>query len=176
VIGDLRQNVQVLSTIFGTEVKGEDLLASVDTRIEELQSAAASAGTGLVIMVSGGELTALAPGGHRGGLIYTTLGIAPPVEDVEAATHGEAISFEFLLEHNPDWLFVIDRDVATGEAEGASAEEVLDNNLVHETTAWQEGQIVYLDPFTWYITMGGVTSVQEMLGQLETAFGLAQAA
>lgn len=166
VIDDLITNTNILAEIFGKQDEAAAILAGIDAQAGTLKEASAGAGTALVIMTSGGEVTALAPGGNRGGLVYNTLGFVPPVDDVEAATHGEAISFEFLLEANPDWLFVIDRDVAIGAEEGEAAEQVLDNELVHETTAWQNGQVIYLDPYNWYIVGNGLTTVQSMLDEL----------
>lgn len=175
MIDSLSQVTTTLGAILGKEAEAETALADIDARVSSLQALAADAGTGMVIMVSGGALSALAPNnaqGGRGALIYDVLGIKPPIEDLEAATHGEPISFEFLLEHNPDWLFVIDRDVATGEAEESAAAEVLDNDIVHQTTAYTEDQIVYVNPFDWYIITGaGIPSMDRMLGEIETAFG-----
>jgi iron complex transport system substrate-binding protein len=173
LVGDLTATANVLAAIFQQEETAQTILDIINGRIETLRGQAAGLGTALVVMTTGGNVTALAPGGavaSRGALIYQTLGFVPPVDDVEAATHGEPISFEFLLEHNPDWLFVIDRDKATGES-GQPAEQVLDNELVRQTTAWQNGQIVYLEPFDWYIITGaGLSSMQRMLDEIEAAF------
>ncbi len=166
-IGDLTTTTTVLAEIFGKQDEAAAILAGINEQVAALQAGAAGAGSALVIMTSGGEVTALAPGGNRGGLIYNTLGFTPPIEDVAEATHGEAISFEFLLEANPDWLFVIDRDVAIGGEAGEAAAQVLDNELVHETTAWQNDQIIYLNPYNWYIVGSGLSTVQSMLDELE---------
>lgn len=174
-IEDLTINTGILATIFDRQAEAQEILDSIDARVADLQEQVADIGTGLVIMTTGGNVVALAPNSAvagRGSFVYQTLGIRPPIEDIEAATHGEPISFEFLLEHDPDWLFVIDRDAATGESESQPAEQVLDNELVHETTAWQNDQIVYLNAFDWYvITGGGLDSTQRMLTELEAVFG-----
>jgi iron complex transport system substrate-binding protein len=172
VIGDLRASVGILSAIFGTQAEGEAALAQIDEKVAALQAGVQHDATALVIMTSGGSVTAVAPGGVRGGLIYNTLGLKPPVDDLEAVTHGEAISFEFLLEHNADWLFVIDRDAAIGTEDAQAAQEVLDNAIVHETTAHQNGQIVYLNGYDWYVVMSGITTVNNMLDQLAPVAGL----
>ncbi|MCA9876422.1 MAG: siderophore ABC transporter substrate-binding protein [Thermomicrobiales bacterium] len=172
-LGDMAANARVLGEIFGKQAETEAALADIDEHVAALREQAADQGTALVIMSTGGSVTALAPGAAtagRGALIYETLGFTPPLADIESATHGEPISFEFLLEHNPDWLFVIDRDAAIGEEGGQPAEQVLDNEIMHQTTAWQNGQIVYLNPFDWYIITGaGLDSMQRMLGELDTA-------
>ena len=172
-LASLAANASILGAIFGKDEEVAAALAEINTRVEALQPLAAETGTCLVIMTTGGEVTVLpahGSAGGRGSFIYNTLGISPVIEDIEEATHGEAVSFEFLLENNPDWLFVIDRDAATGEG-GEAAEQVLDNEIVHETTAWQNEQIVYLQPFPWYIAMNGLTVTGLMLDDLEGGFG-----
>ncbi len=168
-IAGLHAQTELLASIFGKEVEAAEALATIDAKVADLQEKTAGAGTGLVIMTSGGEITAIAPGGLRGTLIYGTLGFEPPVADLVEATHGEPISFEFLLEHDPDWLFVFDRDSVT-DGDGAAAQEILDNAIVHETTAWQNDQIVYLDPYNWYIVMNGLGTVESMIDELDSAF------
>ena len=121
-------------------------------------------------MVSGGELNAMAPAGTeagssnvRGGLIYDVFGVEPVVDDIASATHGEPVSFEFLLEIDPATLWVVDRDAATGEAEAGAAAQVLDNDIVKQTTAYQNDAIVYLDPVPWYIVYGGIETTQLLI-------------
>lgn len=173
MLESFNQITSALGTILDKQDEADAAVAEVDERLTELKSQVADAGTGLVVMVSGGSVVALVPGAAtagRGSLIYNILGFKTPVDDLEAATHGDPISFEFLLEHNPDWLFVIDRDNATG-GDGAPAEEVLDNDIVHETTAYQNDQIVYLNSFDWYIITGAsVPSFNRMIDELGAAF------
>ncbi len=175
MMASFEQITTALGVIVGNEADAATAIEDVNNRVAVLQDATADAGSAMIVMVSGGSVTALAPGNARGGrgaLIYGVLGMKPPIEDLETATHGEPISFEFLLEHNPDWLFVIDRDSATGE-EGQPASEVLDNDIMHETSAYQNDQVIYLNPFDWYIITGAsVPSFDRMLGELEVAFSL----
>jgi len=162
-------NAEVLGQLFGKQAEVADLEAKIQASIEAVQAQTAEAGTALIVMVNGGEVTAYGPG-SRFGWIHDDLGFTPAVEDVEQATHGEAISFEFILEANPDWLIVIDRDVAVGEQAEAAA-VVLDNELVGQTTAWQQGQVIYINPSNWYIVTGGLGAIQEMVDEIGSALG-----
>jgi len=162
-------NTRILGEVFDKTEVAESLIADLDARIAAVKAKAADAGNALIVLTSGGEVTAYGPG-SRFGILHDTLGVTPAVEDVEEATHGEAISFEFILETNPDWLFVVDRDAATGEG-GAAAAEVLDNELVAQTTAAKEGQIVYVDSVAWYILNGGVPALDTILSEVEGALG-----
>uniref|UniRef100_UPI0003D10201 Periplasmic binding protein n=1 Tax=Xylanimonas cellulosilytica (strain DSM 15894 / JCM 12276 / CECT 5975 / KCTC 9989 / LMG 20990 / NBRC 107835 / XIL07) TaxID=446471 RepID=UPI0003D10201 len=166
----LEQNTTFLGKVLGAEAEAESVLAELEAGIAEAKAAVTEAsGTGLGIMVSGGQLSALSPNtgndprGARGGLIYDVFGVQPVLEDIKAATHGEPISFEFLLEHDPQWLWVVDRDAATG-AEGAQAAKVvLDNEIVNRTTAATEDHVLYLNPTAWYIVFGGVETTRIMI-------------
>ncbi|WP_206330655.1 siderophore ABC transporter substrate-binding protein [Modestobacter sp. KNN46-3] len=166
----LERNTTFLGEVLGAEDEAAAAVAEIEAGIAEAQQVTAAAGTGLGLMVSGGRLSAMAPAGEdasgrgaRGGLIYDTFGVEPVVEDIEAATHGEPVSFEFLLETDPDHLWVVDRDAATS-AEGAqAAAQVLDNEIVQQTTAFKEDQVHYLDPTAWYVVFGGIETAQIMI-------------
>ncbi|WP_189426556.1 siderophore ABC transporter substrate-binding protein [Devosia pacifica] len=165
--GSIKDNARILGEIFDKTDEVEQMIADFDETKAETQEAAADAGTGLVVLTSGGEVTAYGPG-SRFGWVHSTAGVTPAVEDVEAATHGDAISFEFILETNPDWLFVIDRDAAVSSG-GEAAEQVLDNELMAQTTAWSEDQVVYIDPVRAYIINGGLPALHAMVEQIGDA-------
>lgn len=172
-IADLRRNVTALATIFGKEEEAERLLADVDARLDALREAVSQAGDGLVVMVTGGSVTVVGPENTRGSFLYGELGLVPTIDDIAEATHGEPVSFEFLLEHDPTWLFVIDRDAAVGTENASPAAAVLDNEIVRQTKAWREGRVVYLDPFDWYIVgASGLGTVNAMIDALYEAYGL----
>src|SRR5690606_498047 len=131
----------------------------LDQSVETLRAEAKDAGRVLVVLTTGGRMSAHGPG-SRFGVIYDGYGLTPAVEGLDTGNHGQSISHEFILETNPDWLFVVDRDAAIGR-EGTSASQFLDNELVRQTTAWSQDQVVYLDPVGWYLVGGGLTAVKQ---------------
>lgn len=166
----LEGNTEFLGEVLGAEDEAATALAGLEAGIEEAKAVTSDSGTGLGIMVSGGKISAMSPSGDdtsgrnaRGGLIYDVFGVTPVVQDIEAATHGEPVSFEFLYEQNPDYLWVVDRDAATGAEDAQAAAAVLDNEIVKQTTAALEDHIVYLNPTAWYIVFGGITTTQMMI-------------
>lgn len=139
-----------MGKIFGVEERVEERLAELDAQVQEVSAQAAGAGKALILMTTGAEITAYGPG-SRFGFVHDTFGYAAADENLERdATHGNAVSFEYILEMQPDVLFVIDRAAAIGE-EGKAAREILDNELVAQTPAWQNGRVVYVSSFDWYI-------------------------
>jgi iron complex transport system substrate-binding protein len=156
-----------LGRIFDKEEAAEEKLAAIDARIEETKTAAADAGTGLIVMTSGGEMTAYGAG-SRFGLIHDVLGVQTAADVKHEGRHGEAISFEYIAEKNPAHLFVIDRDAAIGES-GEAAAAVLDNELVNGTNAAANGNIHYLDSTQWYIIGYGLNNVDAMVNAVGDA-------
>jgi iron complex transport system substrate-binding protein len=170
LMADYERNARTLGTVFGKEAEVEKRLGELNTSITETKGLAADAGRGLIVLTSGTEATAYGPG-SRFGIIHDVLGIAPAIPDVEAATHGEAISFELIAQTNPDRMFIVDRDAATGNP--ANAQQVLNNELVTGTAAWRNGDVTYLDPTRWYIANAGLStlpaSVEEIRASLQAA-------
>jgi iron complex transport system substrate-binding protein len=160
-------NAQTLGRIFGKEAEVRQRVDQLQRSIAELKTTASKAGRGLLVLTTGGKMSAYGPG-SRFGAIHTEFGVTPAVEKLDTANHGQAISFEFILETNPDWLFVLDRDAAIGR-EGQSARQFLDNDIVRRTTAWQKNQVVYLDAANWYLVGGGLQALQRNVDGIETA-------
>jgi len=156
-----------LAEIFGAEDEVADRLRVLDERIAQVHEAAQGAGDALFVMTNASELSAYGPG-TRFGFVYDELGLTPADDALTAADHGDAISFEYLAETDPDLLFVLDRDAAIGES-GAAAEQVLDNELVHGTTAWTNEDVHYLDSAVWYIAPNGLPSVESMVEEIAAA-------
>ncbi len=165
----LEESVALLGQVFGISAAAQEGLDTYRTDVQRVAAQGSTIGTGLIVMTSGGEVTAFGPG-SRFGLIHDDLAVTPAIADVEAATHGEAISFELINETNPDWLFVIDRDAAIGET-GQSAQQVLDTELVTSTTAWSQDHVVYLDGARWYVVGPGLGNASAMVDEVGTAIG-----
>ncbi|MGQ9367566.1 siderophore ABC transporter substrate-binding protein [Azospirillum sp. ST 5-10] len=165
--GSVAKNVALLGRLFGKEREAADRLAALDRSIADLRTATAGIGDGLLVLTTGTKMSAYGPG-SRFGILHSLFGVKPAVADLQASTHGQSISSEFVLDSDPDWLFVIDRDAAIGR--GSAAQAVLDNELVTQTKAWKQGHVVYLDPVSWYLVGGGLVSLETMVDQLAQAF------
>lgn len=171
MIEGVRTSVATLGRIFGKEQEAAALAGDIDRAVARVRQATAKAGTVLMVMVNGGKLTIFGIG-SRFGWLHDELGATPAVARADAATHGAAVSFEFILATDPDWLIVLDRDAAVGHA-GASARQVLDNEIVGATRAARSGHIVYVDPARWYLVGGGGRSFAVILNDLADALSAA---
>ena len=152
VYASSKQQLADFGRIFNKEAEAQKAQAEIDSAIEEVKKAVAGKGNGLAILINGNKMSAYGKN-SRYGYLHTTFGIPMADENIQEARHGQPISFEYLQKVDPDWLFVLDRTSAVGE-EGVSAQEVLNNPLMHNTKAYKNKQIVYVSPDS-YLAFGG---------------------
>ncbi|PWK77011.1 siderophore ABC transporter substrate-binding protein [Aminobacter sp. AP02] len=172
LVAQAKERLAAYGALFAKADEAAAAAEELDATVEAARQAVKGKGTGLILMTNGPKITAYGAG-SRFGWLHKTLDLQPAVADVEAATHGEAISFEFISKANPDWLLVLDRAAAIGSGE-QGAKATLDNELVAQTTAWKKGQVIYLPSSDFYIAAGGVQSTQRVLKAIEEAFAKAQ--
>ena len=170
VLALTRQNADIIASMFGKESEVDALFSGFDARVEALKAAGAGK-TAIVGLVTSGGFNVLGNDG-RCSIIGRELGFENVGVDAEidTSTHGNEASFEFIVEKNPDYVFVLDRDAAI-QTEGAKlAQEIMENELVMTTDAYQNDRIVYLaHPAVWYTAEGGVRALDIMLSDLESA-------
>jgi iron complex transport system substrate-binding protein len=160
-----KENTKTLGKIFGKEDKVEEELAKVEESINALNEKATAEGkNALIILANDGNISAYGAG-SRFGIIHDVFGFKAVDENIEVSTHGQNVSFEYVVEKDPDYLFVIDRGAVVGG--GSSAKEIVENSLVEKTKAFKNDNIVYLDPDYWYLSGGGLISVSEMVKEVE---------
>lgn len=165
IIAGIKDNLTKLGEIFGKQDKAAELNAALDAKVAEVKAAAEGKGNALILVTNAGKVGVYGPD-SRVSWLHNQVGIPSAMANVKDGDHGgDGVSFEFILETNPDWLFVIDRDAGTGENTGAAA-ALLDNELVNQTNAAKAGHIVYLDPQASYITMHGYSGVMLLLDQV----------
>ncbi|WP_437880398.1 siderophore ABC transporter substrate-binding protein [Pseudomonas sp. LRF_L74] len=162
------KNLNMLAGIFGKQARAQELAMSLQQRLASVRKQTAERGRGLVVLVTGGKLSAYGPG-SRFGLLHSELGVPVAIDGLSTSLHGESINAELIMKSDPDWLFVVDRDAAIGQS--GAAQQVLDNALVRRTQAWKRAQVVYLDPINWYLVGGGIQALQRMIEQVGEAYG-----
>ncbi|MFD0588773.1 siderophore ABC transporter substrate-binding protein [Paenibacillus sp. GCM10027627] len=160
-----KTNVNTLADIFGKQAEAKAALEEIEASIKAVHEKATAGGKkGLIILTNEGKISSFGPG-SRFGIIHDVLGVAPVDPGIKADTHGNEVTFEYIAEKNPDYLFVIDRNTAVAAGE-KGVKQSIENDLVKNTTAYKDGKIVYLDPQYWYLSGGGLISVAEMVKEI----------
>lgn len=164
----IQQNVLTLGEIFDKESEAKKQIKELATEIEKTADKASELDQkALVVLVNEGQLSAYGSG-SRFGFVHDVFGFPQADDTIEPSTHGQSVSFEYVLETNPDLLFVIDRTKAIGGDD--SQNNLAENELIAQTNAGKNGKIISLQPDVWYLSGGGLESMKLMLDDVNQAF------
>lgn len=161
------ENMTYLGQIFDKEEAASEKITSFKVQLEEVANKAQEKQANGLIVLTNGDSFSVYGKGSRFGLIHNELGIKPVDESIAVSTHGQNASFEYIVEQNPDYLFVVDR-TAVVSSEG-SAKALFENDLMKKTDAYKNDRIIYLNPTIWYAAGGGMTSTQMMIDEIKVA-------
>ncbi|MDY8023606.1 siderophore ABC transporter substrate-binding protein [Paenibacillus polymyxa] len=170
-INSFKKNVETLGQIFDKEDAAKQELAAIDSSIKAVHDkAVASKAKGLIVLTNEGSLSAYGSQ-SRFGIIHDAFGVTPVDPDIKVSTHGQKVSFEYVQQKNPDYIFVVDRGAVVVEEgkEQVTGKQTIENELVKKTNAFKNGHIVYLDPNYWYLSGNGLESVSEMIKEMDAA-------
>ena len=155
-----------LAKVIGKTAEAEKKLTEIDALAAQVAEKTKGK-TALIVMVNSEKLMAFGTN-SRFGMIHDKLGFTPIDTSIKVGTHGQSISYEFITEKNPDYLFVIDRASAvTGKNGGAEA--ALNNDIIKQSKASKEGHIVYLNANNWYLMNGGLNAMHNMIAEVSAA-------
>lgn len=164
----LEYHTLTLGKLFGKEETAKAQLDDLKTQIEAIRAQTKDMpDRALIVLANDGKISAYGPG-SRFGFIHDTLGFKAADDKIQVSRHGQNVTFEYVMNLDPEYIFVIDRSAVVGNSETA-AKDLIENDLVKNTKAFQNGKIVYLDPNVWYLSGGGLKSTQSMVNDIKGA-------
>lgn len=159
------ENMETVGEIFGKEAEIEEALAEVDEKIEALREKTGETDEEALIILANDDRISAYGSSSRFGIIHDVFGVPESDDNIDASTHGMNVSFEYVMEQDPDILYVIDRaGVVGGET---SAKELVENELTENIKAYENDKIIYLNPEFWYLSGGGLQSVTQMVEDID---------
>lgn len=157
-------NAKLIGQMFDKEAEIDTALEEIEGKVADVKAdAEKSEVEALVVLGTEGKVSAYGPA-SRFGLVHDVLGVTPADDKIESSRHGQSITYEYILETNPDVLYIIDRDAAIGN--GASVKESIENDLVKKTNAFKNDKMIYLDGEVWYLASGGLESMNIMVDEV----------
>lgn len=166
IVKSVTKNAETIASMFGLEDEVSKKTEGFDERIKALKKTAEGK-TALVGMTTSGSFNLMGNDG-RCSIVGREIGFENLTAAESTSTHGNEASFETVVEKNPDYIFVMDRDSAIGADGAQTAKEIVENELVMGTDAYKNGRIIYLEhPAVWYTAEGGITALNIMLSDLE---------
>ena len=167
LLQDMRANAFSLAQIFpaiGPLLFDE--IALIEAEMAAIREVTTNSGmeAAFIMMLDPATMTVFLDN-SRFGFVFDEFGFAPLTMDLEAWTdqHGFAIQSEFLLEHDPDVIFLLDRtEPETGL--GAATDNFMNDAIIQRTSAFINGHIYSGLPMPdWYTVVGGFGSARRMI-------------
>ena len=168
----MMNDVQRINTEFGKlfnkEAEATNKLKELETLVLDTKELVTSIDLKtLVLMTNDGSVFSFGKG-SRFGFLFDELGISNVDPTIESSTHGQEVSYEYILQNNPELFLAIDRGLLVDAA--VDATKTLSNDLVNQTLASQNNRIKSLDPNRIYLSAGGLQSVMGTILEVKTIF------
>lgn len=168
-LDSVTKNLNILGDIFDKKDFVEKELAELNKEVEEINTKVKEiGGNALVVLANDGAISAYGEG-SRFGIVHKEFGFEPVDKNIEVSKHGQNITFEYILEKNPDFILVVDRAATTGGS--VSAEQIFDNEIIKQTNAYKDDKIIYLSSQVWYVASGGLGGTKIMIEDIQTGLG-----
>lgn len=162
-------NLELFATIFPSHAETiETEITTLKADIKTLNDKASTEALKTLFVLANGDALSAYGSGSRFGMLYDDFGFPVVDESIEASTHGQEISFEYIANQNPGILVVMDRGVIVGSE--VKAQDLLNNALVNSTDAAKNNKIVYVDAEVWYLMTGGLSATKTMVQELLPLF------
>lgn len=185
LVESVKEKATTIASIFGLESEVESKVSSFNERIEALTEIS-NGKTALIGMTTSGSFNLLGDDG-RCSIIGNEVGFenltktssssgrgnSGSEKESSSSAHGNESSFETIVQMNPDYIFVMDRDSAIGTEGAQLAKEIMENELVMSTDAYANGNLIYLENSNvWYTAEGGIKALDMMIADLENGLGI----
>ena len=166
-MASFEKNMTTLGQIFNKEKEVKKNLEIVEKSISEINKIATEKNVNALITLANDGAFSVYGEGSRFGIIHGEFGIEAVDKTIESSTHGQKASFEYVVEQNPDYIFVVDRTAVVGGE--STAKDMFNNELIKKTDAYKNDRIVFLDAQVWYTVNGGFQSTQMMVDEIRAA-------
>lgn len=168
LLQDMESNVTALAAIFPQ--LGPDLNAKLEEIKAEMAAiqakAQASGKTALFCMMVDQTTLSVFNPDSRFDMLYEEFGFTPAAQEAVSweDQHGFDVRAEYVLEVNPEVIFLLDRSGTVGT--GAGAENFLNDSIIARTEAAKNGNIYVLSGNAWYTMTGGFASAEAMIADI----------
>lgn len=156
-----------LGNLFDKQEEAKKALSEIETKVADLKKTVSEKGLSASVVMANEGGVSLFSQASRYGIIYSDLGFKQLDKNIEESTHGQQITFEYFLENNSDYVFVVDRGSVTGK--GESAQTLFDNEIMNKTDVAKNDNVVHLNSVVWYTMTGGIESTNIMIEEIANA-------
>ncbi|MWN30853.1 MULTISPECIES: siderophore ABC transporter substrate-binding protein [unclassified Gilliamella] len=165
-----KNHIQVLAKITETENKADNIIQSLDEKIQNTQALAQSSAKKAIVVIHNDGKMILINSSSSAALIHDVLDVkravpltVTPANNAIGKPKPIFVDDNYIKSVKPDVIFVVDRSKAIGKqgmAEHYFSQHVLNKSKTH---------VVYLTPDLWYLSGGGAESMNHQIDEVANA-------
>lgn len=159
----IKLNLRNLGKLTNKNAQVETMIKNWDKQVASIRNASKGKNA-LVLQLRDRKLAAFGPKSHYS-MIYEDLGFTPVDPKLDSDRLGVNVSYEYVKETNPQYIFVVDRNYAHSNIEGSVA-DVFKTPLLASTQAVKNNNLVTLHSKLWFYVTGGYKATTEMFEQI----------
>lgn len=161
-----KNHINVLADITGTEKKAEDLIQLLDTKVTNAQAVAQASHKKAIVAIHNDGKMILINGSSSAALIHDVLKVkraVPLTPQPSGKPKPTFIDNSYISKVKPDIVYVVDRSKAIGQS-------AMKNNFLNpKVLAKSKTEVIYLTPDLWYLSGGGVESLDRQIDEVINA-------
>lgn len=163
-------NVTLLGQLFGKPAEAEQALAALGAKAERARQAIAASGKRTLVLTHNEGRFAPTEQPVIYSLLQAPRALPAPAPQAPDAPRQrpQPLAADGIAAANPEVIFIIDRSAAIG-ATPLEVATLVDSPLAN-TAAAKAKRIVYLDPPLWYLSGGGLQSLDLQIDQVLAAY------
>ena len=159
-------NIALIGQLYDIDNKTAEALAALNKTVIQAQEKAAKSGKKVLVMLhKDGKLFP-----NKQPVVYQVVkavGVDLPVDANAEKGKRPLLIPDVVADLNPDVILVIDRSAAIGA--GAWDKAAFETDGVKKTNAYKDGKIIVLQPDLWYLSGGGLDSLNRQVQAVAAA-------
>ncbi|MWP47883.1 siderophore ABC transporter substrate-binding protein [Gilliamella sp. Pas-s27] len=165
-----KNHIQVLAKITETESKADNIIQSLDEKIQNTQALAQSSAKKAIVVIHNDGKMILINSSSSAALIHDVLDVkravpltVTPANNAIGKPKPIFVDDNYIKSVKPDVIFVVDRSKAIGKQ--GMAEHYFSQHVLNKSKT----QVVYLTPDLWYLSGGGAESINRQIDEVANA-------
>lgn len=164
-IESIKEHMLMLGEIFNKQELAKEKVVALDFEFQRAKKQIEKRSEKAMILLHNNGALRFFGIQSRYGFIYNALGVKPASNVIEAGSHGQPISHEFMYKYDPDIIYIIDRTAVMEKKIGIRKVD-LNSPLLKQTKAWKNNRVKFVDSEAWYITGASYTSLMIMIDDI----------
>lgn len=164
-IDSIKENATNIGKIFEKEKEAQKMIRKLDQKVQDVKKVVNDDKV-MFLNVDNKGIKTYGSTGRFGGFLNGDLRIKHVDPKMPSNTSGNIVSYEYIVDKNPDRIFYINRL----KNPKAGVPDELKNPFIKDVNAIKNNALLEFDANSWFFGAGGISATIEQLNEIEKAY------